>query len=210
MKKTILAIILMISVGFSITACGDALELVQTIDEMKKNNTLDTTNESDIDADISLDLEDAINNAMEANGETLIDNEGELLFDVPANFTYDDASGSYYSPDHSAQIMYVAQINDGSFVFVSGEIAEETLRENVVEAFGNANGFSMLDWEFLTIGEFDAFYFCAEYMQDDIRVIRHQILVNGTKKLHSIIYNYADVSEYGNEWTSICNSLKFE
>lgn len=207
--KKLCMILLSVIMVYSVTACG--MDLSTYVEIANENKQAYEENVSpDMAADNGYSLEDAIAGAMEDEGVDIIDNEGKLIYEIPSDFTYNEEYDRYMCPDYTAEFYYMTELNDGSFCYVTEVFSEEALKESLREKYGSDLNLTITSWENITVSGYDAVCYSCEYTRENLDVVRNQIIVDGTKKFHSIVFDYIKGSEYADRWETLRASLKFE
>lgn len=214
MKKRIDIILMMLFVAVSMTACGDAFRLMSNYDEAQ--DTLEAQLESDTGLEVvgenqGIDLEDAINDALEANGATMMETEGDLKFDVPEGFVYNQEQRVYKSADSLASINYVTSNNDGNFDLLTQAELEEELEVEMTALLGVETNITITSWENISVDGYEAIRYTANYKIGDLTTIYEtQIMINGTKKYHFVTYSQNSTTKYTEVFEAFEETLRFE
>ena len=217
MKKKLLAILLMSVMAFSVTACGGVLDVAGSLKDDKEENmsnkpqdSIIVDEEEEVEEDTSLDLDEAITDALEDEGEAVIENEGTLTFAAPEGFVYDDVNQIYNSADGMANIIYSTMENDGSIAYVTQELMETGLESSLTSQLGTELDVTFTLWEETTIEGFDAIQYSIEYEVSGISIVQTQVIIGATENLHYLTFTDMSGGEYDNEFAAVIESMKFE
>lgn len=218
MRKKLLAILLMSVMAFSVTACGGVLDVAGSLKDDKEENMSNKPQDSVIvdeeeevvEEDTSLDLDEAITDALEDEGEAVIESEGTLAFAVPEGFVYDDVNQIYNSADGMANIIYSTMENDGSIAYVTQELMETGLESSLTSQFGTELDITFTLWEEITFEGFDAIQYCIEYEVSGISIVQTQVIIGATENLHYLTFTDMSGGEYDDEFAAVIESMKFE
>lgn len=221
MKKRLLAILLMSVMAFSVTACGGVLDVAGSLKDDKEEKMTNEPQDSVVvdeeeeveeveEEDTSLDLDEAITDVLEDEGEAVIENEGTLTFAVPEGFVYDDVNQIYNSADGMANIIYSTMENDGSIAYVTQELMEIGLESSLTSQLGTELDVTFTLWEETTIEGFDAIQYSIEYEMSGIPIVQTQIIIGATEKLHYLTFTDMSDGEYDDEFEAVMESVKFE
>lgn len=160
--------------------------------------------------DTSLDLDEAITDVLEDEGEAVIENEGTLTFAAPEGFVYDDVNQIYNSADGMANIIYSTMENDGFIAYVTQELMETGLESSLTSQLGTELDVTFTLWEETTIEGFDAIQYSIEYEMSGIPIVQTQIIIGATEKLHYLTFTDMSDGEYDDEFEAVMESVKFE
>lgn len=206
MKKKFLAIIMMSVLAFSIIACGlDVSGVMDYANEQYTQMPQETTTDYS-----SLNLESAITGALEDEGVGTIQDEGELHFDVPEGYIYDEVDDVYISLDSTANIKVTKYAKNGKIMYASKEAMELAMEDNLKEKHGCDIDVIVSNSEEITIGGYEGACFTYEYTLEGKEIINKQILVVGDKNDHALAFLYYRDSSYADDWDAIKASVRFE
>lgn len=141
------------------------------------------------------------------------ESEGNLVFDVPEGFVYDEASQAYLGPNYPtelANINYLSQENDGSFNSVTKENIEAALEQSLSEGFGTSIDIELTRWEETEVDGYEAIIYTCEYSYVDKDIVQTQIAINGTDNFHYVTFSDFADSEYADDFEACIKSMKFE
>lgn len=199
MKRRFFSVCLMVVLTCCVTGCNG------TSDETGKQ--VGTNAEVGND---DLNLEDSINDALESNDEAMKEDEGELKFDVPEGFVYDDKTRLYTSQDGLGNINYLVKNNDGSFSMTTQMLMEMGLESSLSSQLGVEVDITIVSWEETEVDGYEALRFSITYTVEEIFIEQTQIVVNGTKNLHFLTFTEMENADYENDFTVCEQTLRFE
>lgn len=194
MKKKILALLLMMTLVFGVTACGG---------DVADNNASDNV-------DNSVDEDEGIN--ADEDTEEVAESEGTLVFDVPEGFVWDEEANAYKSTDENilANINSLANPNDGSFGATTQDVMEEALETTLSNTYGETIDLTVTKWDNIKVDGYDAISYEIEYVFSGLDVVQAQVIVNGTEKLHFVTFTYLKNEGYQDEFAACIDSFRFE
>lgn len=195
MRKRIFAACLTLVMVCCVTGCAD------DSDGMENRNDIGTQTEG---ADDGSDLEASVNDALKSA------DEGNLIFDIPEGFVYDEATMLYNSQDGLGNINYRTKDNDGSFSLTTQMLMEMGLESSLSSQLGTEVDITVESWEETEVDGYEALRFSIAYMVDETTVEQTQIVVNGTKKLHYLTFTEMAGADYTEEFTTSEETLRFE
>ena len=147
-----------------------------------------------------------------ACGGKQLKSEGELLYDLPAGFTYDEAAECYYAPgypDELANINYLTEKNDGSFKTLTKANIEDALEEGLSQGFGEDIDITITRWDETDVDGYEAIIYSCEYSYMGIELAQTQIAINGKDNFHYVTFtDFAD-SDYADDFEDCLDSMKF-
>ncbi len=185
MKKKLVALLVMTTLVFGITACGG----------------------SDAPAN------DADNSNVENEADTELESEGTLIYDLPEGWTYDEASDLYYGPNYPnemANINYNSVANDGSFSLVTQAMMEEALEESLTLAYGETMDIEVTKWEETTVDGYEAIEYTITYEYAGFEIAQTQVIVNGKDNYHYLTLTESTAEGYAETFNAIIDSMRFE
>lgn len=204
MKNRISAIILLSLTVCMFSGCGTAIETMNVAQEKKRAQEVYEYTQD------TFDLNSAITGRMEDSGVDVIDNEGELVFDVPKGFRYDDTDKMYRSKDARALIQYTTEWNNGTFNLISKDLTEEEMEKILATQFNETEGFEILSWDYITVDGFDAIRFEANVPYEGETLFYVHYIIGAEKNFHSFIYMCGKDSKYKEALLSMEETLRFE
>lgn len=185
MKKKIVALLVMATLVFGITACGG----------------------SDAGAN------DADNSNVENDAEVELESEGTLIFDLPEGWTYDEASQLYYGPNYPnemANINYYSIANDGSFSLVTQAMMEEALEDSLTSAYGETIDVNVSKWEETSVDGYEAIEYTIKYSYAGFEIAQTQVIVNGKDNFHYLTLTESTAEGYEETFNTVIDSMRFE
>lgn len=189
MKKKLVALLVMATLVFGITACGSS--------EAPSNDADNSNVENEVDGDTEVELE----------------SEGTLIFDLPEGWTYDEASDLYYGPNYPnemANINYYSIANDGSFGLLTQAMMEEALEESLTSAYGEAMDIEFTKWEEATVDGYESIEYTITYEYAGFEIAQTQVIVNGKDNFHYLTLTEATAEGYAETFNTIIDSMRFE
>ena len=198
MKKKILALLLMISLAVSVTACGGTSSNDRDFDDVE----MDEDEEVDAEADENDEVAE----------EEVAKSEGVLVFDAPENMVFDEENNQYVSTEEGvlANINYITNPNDGSFDTTTKEMMEEALEPSLSSVYGETIDLDITRWDYIEVDGYDAVVYEFEYMFSGMKVIQAQVIVDGTENLHFVTFTYLEQENFGDEVEACIDSFRFE
>lgn len=197
MKKKILALLLMMTLVFGVTACGG---------DVADNNASDNVDNSvDADEDADMDTDEDAN-------EEVVESEGTLVFDVPEGFVWDEEANAYKNTDENilANINSLANPNDGSFGATTQDVMEEALETTLSNTYGETIDLTVTKWDNIKVDGYDAISYEIEYVFSGLDVVQAQVIVDGTEKLHFVTFTYLKNEGYQDKFAACIDSFRFE
>lgn len=185
MKKKILALLLMVTLAASITACGGTTSGNKVSD--------------DVETDVDEDKEEA-------------KSEGVLVFDAPESLVYDEANNQYVSTEEGvlSNINYITEPNDGSLATTTKEIMEASLEPSLSDMYGTTIDLEITKWDSIEVDGYDAISYQMEYDYSGMKVIQAQVIVDGTEKLHFVTFTYLEHEDFADDVAACIESFRFE
>lgn len=217
MKKTIITLILTATMVFTLTSCGQVAEAMETynerkelVDHLKEEVGDEKSIRIDGDNEAEIDLDAAINDALEADGAQMIDNEGDLRFDIPEDFSYNTETGVYTTRDAMANFSYDTMDNDGSFIWLTKEDYEAALEEEYTRLMQQEIDMTITSWEKVTVDGYEAIRYSVEYDIVGIHMCETQFIINGTDKMHFFTHTQNGITKYNDALLAMEETLRFE
>lgn len=143
---------------------------------------------------------------------TELKSEGELLYELPAGFTYDEASECYYGPDYPndlANINYLKQENDGSFDTLTKENIKAALEDGLSQGFGEDIDITITRWDETDVDGYEAIIYSCEYSYMGMDLAQTQIAINGKDNFHYMTFTDFAESDYADDFEACLKSMKF-
>lgn len=147
-----------------------------------------------------------------ACGGKQLKSEGELLFDVPAGFEWNESEQCYFAPgypDELANINYLTEKNDGSFKTLTKANIEDALEDGLSQGFGTDIDIDIVRWEETEVDGYEAIIYSCEYTYMGVELGQTQIAINGKDNFHYVTFtDFAD-SEYEDDFEDCIDNMKF-
>lgn len=141
------------------------------------------------------------------------ESEGNLVFDVPEGFVYDEAAACYVGPNYPnelANINYYSQENDGSFKTVTEANIEAALEDGLSEGFGEDVDITLTRWEETEVDGYEAIVYTCEYTYAGLGFEQTQIAINGTDYFHYVTFSDFADSAYADDFEACMKAMTFE
>lgn len=141
------------------------------------------------------------------------ESEGTLIYSIPEDFVYDQASGCYVSPDYPyvyTNINYYSQPNDGSFRTLTQRNVEGMFEEVLSAQLQENIDITITRWEKTEIDGYDAIIYSLEYVVSGLDCKQTQVAINGTDNFHYVTFtDYGDYV-YEDAFMESISSWEFE